>query len=52
MKAGTKYTYPRVVCLKCKKVVAANWIIRHGCSPVARRIMTLGYLIVKRKGAI
>jgi DNA-directed RNA polymerase subunit N (RpoN/RPB10) len=31
MKAGTKYTFPRVKCAKCGKTVAENWTVRHKC---------------------
>ena len=41
MKAGTKFSYPRVKCPECGEVIAANWIIRHGCSSCARIKMTL-----------
>ena len=32
MKAGTKFTYPRVECFYCGKMIAENWIIRHRCN--------------------
>lgn len=32
MKAGTKFSYPRVLCKYCGKWVAENWIIRHACT--------------------
>jgi len=31
MKAGTKYTFPRIECFYCGKMIAENWIIRHRC---------------------
>lgn len=31
MKAGTKFTYPKVNCPYCKKLVAGNWMVRHEC---------------------
>lgn len=31
MKAGTRYKFPRVKCLKCGKIVAENWMVRHEC---------------------
>ena len=32
MKAGTKFTYPRVTCPYCKKLIAENWMVRHECT--------------------
>ena len=32
MKAGTKFTYPKVKCPKCGKIVAENWMVRHQCN--------------------
>ena len=32
MKAGTKFSYRRVLCKYCGKWVAENWIIRHVCT--------------------
>ena len=32
MKAGMRFTFKRIRCPYCKKMVAENWIIRHKCT--------------------
>ena len=36
MKAGTKFSYPRIECKYCGKMIAENWMVRHTCEDEKR----------------